>query len=58
MTRSGNPVESQFVDAFAAGRLTRTLAGRYIPDPIAFDIVPVRIEFGELFAARTRRKAR
>lgn len=23
-------------------------AGRYIPDPIAFDILPVRIEFGEL----------
>ena len=45
MTRSGNPVESQFVDAFAAGRPTRTLDTLH---PVAYFVPEADEKFGEL----------
>src|ERR1700731_997054 len=45
MTRSGNPVESQFVDAFATGRLTRTLDTLH---SVAYFVPEADEKFGEL----------
>jgi len=45
MTRSGNPVESQFVDAFAAGRLLRTLDTLH---SVAYFVPEADEKFGEL----------